>query len=86
MEKNQFRLARLLPSQGFNDPINIELDTHDLTPSKLPFHEAVSYVWGDPGLTETILCGGVQVEVTLSAASVLRCFRLTTVSRYTFFR
>jgi hypothetical protein len=43
-------------------------DLHD----QLPFN-ALSYVWGDPGITEDIFVNGHKHPVTTSLASALRC-------------
>lgn len=37
-----------------------------------PAYEALSYAWGDPGVTETICVDGVEVDVTVNLESALR--------------
>ncbi|KAF5645853.1 cytochrome P450 monooxygenase [Fusarium tjaetaba] len=62
---------RLLTIKSTMPEISCEMDVTDLH-DQLPFN-ALSYVWGDPGITEDIFINGHKHPVTTSLASALRC-------------
>jgi len=48
---------------------------------KMPYFEAISYVWGSDDRNHEILCDGEIVKITTSLQQVLRRVRLATASR-----
>jgi hypothetical protein len=48
---------------------------------KLPYFEAISYVWGSDDRNHEILCDGVIVKITTNLQQVLRRVRFATASR-----
>jgi hypothetical protein len=72
------RLLNLLPGNDA-DPIQATLHEHDL--DHIPAFETVSYVWGDPTITESITCNGIPLKITQSLHDALCQFRLTSGSR-----
>jgi hypothetical protein len=70
--KKEIRLVKLLPVSS-DDPVSVscQLNTVSLT-DKLSFR-ALSYVCGDPSVTETILLNGNKRHVTKNLASALKC-------------
>ncbi|QGI86089.1 hypothetical protein CEK25_012818 [Fusarium fujikuroi] len=62
---------RLLTITSTTPVISCEMDVTELH-DHLPFN-ALSYVWGDPKVTEIILVNGHEYPVTTSLASALRC-------------
>lgn len=62
---------RLLTITSTTPVISCEMDVTELH-DQLPFN-ALSYVWGDPKVTEIILVNGHEYAVTTSLASALRC-------------
>ena len=63
------------------DPISCTLHVVDL--DSQPAYDALSYTWGDPGVTKSIQVGGVEVEVTLNLYTALRYVSLEFI-RYAF--
>lgn len=63
------RLLCILPSQSESDPIQCALEWHEFT--SLPDYEAISYTWGSPTLSRTILVNNKRLEVPQSAYDVL---------------
>ncbi|KAF5654950.1 cytochrome P450 monooxygenase cytochrome P450 monooxygenase [Fusarium sp. NRRL 25303] len=62
---------RLLTITSTTPVISCEMDVTELH-DQLPFN-VLSYVWGDPKVTEIILVNGHEYPVTTSLASALRC-------------
>jgi hypothetical protein len=69
----QIRLVTIEPSE-LNDDINCTLNIASLDDHS-PY-EALSYFWGDPNVTKTILLNSRPFEVTLNLESALRHLRL----------
>ncbi|CAO2657108.1 Nn.00g032340.m01.CDS01 [Neocucurbitaria sp. VM-36] len=65
----------LLHAGEVRDPISCTLHVLDL--DSQPAYDALSYTWGDPGVTESIQVGGIAVEVTLNLYTALRHLRHT---------
>jgi hypothetical protein len=72
LEHNEIRLLELEPG---NTQAQIECRLFKVAVSAEPDYEAISYVWGDPTITETILCNNRAIEVTVSLAHALRRLR-----------
>ncbi|KAF3052211.1 hypothetical protein E8E11_010002 [Didymella keratinophila] len=66
---NGIHLLRLHPSNEFNAPILVTLETVDF--SEEPVYKALSYVWGDPDVTSAILVNGAIFEATTNLISAL---------------
>jgi hypothetical protein len=72
LEHNDIRLLELVPA---NKQAQIECRLFKVAVSADPDYETISYVWGDPTDTETILCNNQAIEITVSLAQALRRFR-----------
>jgi hypothetical protein len=68
-----FRLLTLLPGSS-KDNLNCRLEVVAL--SKAFQYEAISYCWGDPSDTETIMCNDTAIAVPWNLAAALRGLRL----------
>ncbi|KAK0671604.1 heterokaryon incompatibility protein-domain-containing protein [Cercophora samala] len=79
---DSIRLIRLLPGT-WDSPIELELATATMEPGKIPYYEAVSYVWGnvDPDLAVSVSCEGYVMKIGRSAAMALRRFRFSDHTR-----
>lgn len=76
---NQIRLLRLLPG-GWEDDICCELVYTAL--GDAPSYQALSYVWGSPKETRSILLDGKGFAVTINLESTLRHIRCQTENPY----
>ncbi|ORY05811.1 heterokaryon incompatibility protein-domain-containing protein [Clohesyomyces aquaticus] len=68
LSKGQIRLLRLLPGRK-GDPVRCEMFPALL--SKPQPYEAISYVWGDPTITDQIQCDGGRINITANLQDVL---------------
>ncbi|PQE32216.1 heterokaryon incompatibility protein [Rutstroemia sp. NJR-2017a WRK4] len=69
-EYSQIRVLELLAAAPGGD--NIECRLHTVSLAEKPAYAALSYVWGDPTVTESITVNGVNIKVTRSLAVALR--------------
>ncbi|KAI0534933.1 heterokaryon incompatibility protein-domain-containing protein [Xylaria digitata] len=69
--RRMIRLIEILPSEF--EQVSCRLETVEL--SKDIRYAALSYVWGDPQITEDVLVNGINLPVTTNLASALRQFR-----------
>ncbi|KAJ8124884.1 hypothetical protein O1611_g8757 [Lasiodiplodia mahajangana] len=69
----QIRLIEILPSVSDDQQICCRLETVRLSDDHR--YAALSYVWGDPEITEDIMVNGIILPVTTNLASALRQFR-----------
>ncbi|KAI1312044.1 heterokaryon incompatibility protein-domain-containing protein [Xylaria venustula] len=70
----QIRLIKILPhDDADNEQISCRLETVEL--SEDIRYAALSYVWGDPQVTEGIIVNGIKLSVTINLASALQHFR-----------
>jgi len=69
---DSIRVLHLLPG-AFDDDINVELA--EVTLSRSPPYEALSYVWGSPTPTDPISCHGEDILVTANCISAMRHLR-----------
>ncbi|KAL1602386.1 hypothetical protein SLS60_005802 [Paraconiothyrium brasiliense] len=76
---NFFRFLRLEPGNG-TDPLRGKLEILAID-EVVDEYEAISYVWGDPTVTEVITCNDVAINVTTNLADALRSFRFTNKKR-----
>lgn len=76
-----FRVVELLPGKD-NEPVSCLLHAKDL--SNPPEFEALSYAWGDPTATHTIICEGKRKGVTKSLHGALSYLRFQDRSRMLF--
>jgi hypothetical protein len=76
---------RAIPDNEFIHYMVLEAGKDDdaLAPSlrKMPYFEAISYVWGSDDRNHEILCDGEIVKITTNLPQVLRRVRLATASR-----
>lgn len=70
-DSQEIRLLNLIPSVDSTDH-RIELSTHSMATS--PGYIALSYMWGDPNVTEEITVSGIKVHVTSNLALALKGF------------
>jgi hypothetical protein len=61
--RREIRLLTLFPPSPSS--AQVECKVHVVSLQDSPRYEALSYVWGDPQLTESIKVNGHQVQVTL---------------------
>lgn len=66
----EIRLVKLYPG-NFDDGVRCELE-HVLLDGNKSAYTAVSYAWGDPDVTDSILLDGVRYPVTANLHSFLR--------------
>lgn len=71
---NAIRLLDILPRAAGGETPSISLRIANL--SDKPDFEALSYVWGDAGITKDILCNGHGVPVTVNLYDALSQLRL----------
>ena len=76
-----FRVAELLPGTE-DEPISCLLHAADL--SNPPDFDGLSYAWGDPTATHTIICEGKRKQVTKSLHGALSHLRHRNQSRMLF--
>ncbi|KAJ4362901.1 hypothetical protein N0V83_010018 [Neocucurbitaria cava] len=74
LQGHTIRLLELLPDDTEETPIQCRLIEASLDDDCPPF-EALSYVWGDATITETIGCNGRDMQVTTNLAQALRKIR-----------
>ncbi|KAK0736701.1 hypothetical protein B0T21DRAFT_333291 [Apiosordaria backusii] len=69
-------LIRLLPG-AWDSPIELELVAVPMEPGKIPYYEAVSYVWGSDWDRSVSVsrCKGCPMKIGRNAAMALRRFR-----------
>ncbi|KAI1505782.1 HET-domain-containing protein [Biscogniauxia marginata] len=72
-DETEIRIINLLPNQ-FNAPIECELEHVSLEAASN--YEAVSYVWGDASITETITLDGRSYPITVNLYTGLQYLRL----------
>jgi hypothetical protein len=72
-EKRVIRLAKILPAKFNRSRLECELITVSLDDH--PEYAALSYVWGDPTITTSILVNGITKVITKNLASALKEFR-----------
>jgi hypothetical protein len=67
-ERREIRLLELLPSA--NDTVSCRLSQVSLNDE--PVFTALSYVWGDPTITESITVNGQPFAITINLVAALR--------------
>ncbi|KAM0425995.1 hypothetical protein ACHAPT_008624 [Fusarium lateritium] len=65
----QIRLLEIL-SESSDELVNCKLHTVSL--DEQPYHIYLSYVWGDPSVTQEITVDGIPIQVTANLAAALR--------------
>ena len=58
------------------DPVRCTVQHVSLQDEPRPEYETISYVWGDPGNTSTVLLNGQETTVPMCAEEALNCMRL----------
>ncbi|KAI0856665.1 heterokaryon incompatibility protein-domain-containing protein [Xylaria cubensis] len=69
----QVRFLEIIPSGADDQQVSCRLEAMELLEDTR--YAALSYVWGDPNITECILVNGIEMPVTTNLASALRHFR-----------
>ncbi|PVH77588.1 hypothetical protein DL98DRAFT_591187 [Cadophora sp. DSE1049] len=64
-EKREIRVLRIHPASNPSDDIECTLATVSL--QEYPVYDALSYVWGDANITETISVDGEPFEATTTS-------------------
>lgn len=73
LREHEIRLLIIRPSPSFSAPLRLSMHTTDF--SNKPVYKALSYVWGSPDVTSTIIVNNIQIEVTTNFVSALRHIR-----------
>jgi hypothetical protein len=81
-EDGETRLLRLRSTDIEDADIECSLDTVKLD-HDVDEYIALSYVWGDPNITEPIAINGHKLQVTTNLASALRHIRILETSKET---
>lgn len=71
--RHQVRFIEIMLSDTDGQQVSCRLEVMDL--SEDTHYAALSYVWGDPNITECVLVNGIKLPVTTNLASALRHFR-----------
>ncbi|KAH0545136.1 hypothetical protein FGG08_000748 [Glutinoglossum americanum] len=71
MTRSEIRLLEILSSTDKESTIKCRL--YKMSLLEYPEYAALSYVWGDPTITEDIIVNGVVLPVTTNLAAALRC-------------
>ena len=66
---DEIRLLRLEPFTSKSRELHCELEYATL--SENPSYEAISYAWGDPSFSRTLLCGNNVLRITENLHSAL---------------
>jgi hypothetical protein len=77
--KTSFRVLRLLPGHLEDDDVHVELQDADW--EKPPQYEAISYCWGSPDNTRSIICNGLRLQVSANLWHGLKRMRLVDKAR-----
>ncbi|KAF2445504.1 HET-domain-containing protein, partial [Karstenula rhodostoma CBS 690.94] len=72
-EQQYIRTCTLYPGTG-NEPVQVELQPHRVGSDDIPY-EAVSWVWGNPLNSTTLLYKGQNISIRKSLEDALRVFR-----------
>lgn len=76
-QRQEIRLLRILPSTELEAPVHCSIFTASLRDDPPPTYQALSYVWGDPKLTDEINIEGTEGPTTvgLSLSLAIRYIR-----------
>lgn len=76
-QRQEIRLLRILPSTELKAPVHCSIFTASLRDDPPPIYQALSYVWGDPKLTDEITIQGTEGPTTvgLSLSLAIRYIR-----------
>jgi hypothetical protein len=74
----QIRVIELAPSIDIDAPLRCDIKQERLRSST---YEAISYTWGPPIFSETLICGDSQIDITPTLDQALRRFRLKDKAR-----
>ncbi|KAI1480266.1 heterokaryon incompatibility protein-domain-containing protein [Daldinia eschscholtzii] len=75
LSQNQVRFIEILPSDTEEGPVRCLLKAVELGPDVR--YAALSYIWGDPGVTRDIIVNDIVLPVTVNLESALRQFSKT---------
>jgi hypothetical protein len=71
----EFRLLRIMPAKDQDDHLEIRMETASLKNS--PRFAALSYLWGKPAETHSIVCNGELMQIPKNSYHVLSSMRGT---------
>lgn len=74
------RFLKLAPGDS-SDQLSLELVHDSIAQGPVVRYEALSYTWGDPLPTKTVLCNGLQFELRINAFEFLQQLRQRTATR-----
>jgi hypothetical protein len=74
----EFRLLEIIPSVEEHEMLKLRLNTVSLRDD--PKYTALSYVWGDPAVTENVILNGEAITIGANIASAMRHLRTFIVS------
>jgi hypothetical protein len=72
-DSQEIRLVTILPAARCSTPI--ECTIRKVSLKDAPTYTALSYAWGDPGVTTPVLVNGVEFQVTTNLESAFRHIR-----------
>jgi hypothetical protein len=72
LDKRSFRILELLPGQPHED---ISVRLHNAHWDDAPPYDALSYVWGDPNVKNSIICDGQRLDCTPNLISFMKSLR-----------
>ncbi|USP74661.1 hypothetical protein yc1106_01935 [Curvularia clavata] len=73
--REEFRLLRIQPSDDFHSIITCQLFTASLIDK--PSYNALSYEWGNPNVTKSVIVNSTELQVTSNLEAALRRIRTT---------
>ena len=78
-QRREIRVFRISSDSTESAPLQCTLRTVSLLDP--PAYEAISYVWGDPSITETLTVDRVDLKVPANLSGALRLFRKRDLSQ-----
>lgn len=79
----EIRLLEIIPSVEEHEMLKLQLHTVSLKDD--PKYTALSYVWGDPAVTESVILNGEDITIGANLASAmchLRTFQISPEEKY----
>ena len=75
VNQSQTRVLLLHPHSSDSALVSCSLEIMTLDDEPCEVYTALSYIWGDPSVTENIIVNGLSLAVTSNLASALRQIR-----------
>lgn len=76
--RSEIRLLEIFPSIEEDETLKLQL--HTVSPKDDPKYTALSYVWGDPAITENVILNGKIITIGANLASAMRHLQTFAVS------